>query len=121
MRLVIKRDQQMKGMLGNKASFQIAAQVETTPEERKAITQYGLGDTVLYQKFEVQGGSGLLGMASRAMLNATNVVVTVNSLVNGCRVECKNVVDMLGVEEQIVEGAKQFKQVLHAAMHFGGG
>jgi hypothetical protein len=119
-KLLIKRDQQMKGMLGTKATFQITAKAEISPEEQKAIVKYGLGDTVLYKKYEVSGGAGLLGMASRAVLNATNVVVTINSLVSGSRVECKDVVDMLAVEEQIVEGAKMFKQVLHAAMHFGG-
>src|ERR1700730_11314241 len=120
MKLLIKRDQQMGGMLGNKAMFQIMVRAEISPEEQKAVVQYRLEDTVLYKKYEVSGGSGLLGLASRAVLNATNVVVTVNSLVSGSWVICKDVADMLAVEEQIIEGAKMFKQVLHAAMTFGG-
>jgi hypothetical protein len=96
-KLLIKRDQLMKGLLGNKATFKIMARAEISPEEQKAIVKYGLGETVLYKKFEVAGGSGLLGIASRAVLNATNVVVTINSLVSGSRVECKDVVDMLAV------------------------
>jgi hypothetical protein len=39
---------------------------------------------------------------------------------NGKRIECKDIVEMLAVEEQIKEAAKTFNAVLSAASHFGG-
>jgi hypothetical protein len=49
-----------------------------------------------------------------------NISVSVNDLVNGKRVECKDIVEMLAVEEQIKEAAVTFKNVLNAAVYFGG-
>lgn len=66
---------------------------------------------------EVQG---LLGLASRVAFKAMNISVSVNDLTNGKRVECKDIVEMLAVEEQIKEAAATFKQILNAAVHFGG-
>ncbi len=66
----------------------------------------------------VDRGSGLLGLASRIAFNAMNISVSVNDLVNGKRIECKNILEMLAVEEQIKEAAITFKQVLSACVHF---
>jgi uncharacterized protein (DUF433 family) len=49
-----------------------------------------------------------------------NISVTVTDLVQGKRIECKNILEMLAVEGQIREAALTFKQVLDAAAHFGG-
>ena len=85
------------------------------------IQRYKLGNTVLYTKSEiVDPGSGLLGLASRMAFHAMNISVTVADLVQGKRVECKNILEMLAVEGQIREAALTFKQVLDAAAHFGG-
>jgi hypothetical protein len=46
--------------------------------------------------------------------------VSVRDLVGGKRIECKDIVEMLAVEEQLREAAKTFKQVLDAAANFGG-
>ena len=52
--------------------------------------------------------------------HAMNISVSVNDLANGKRVECKDIMEMLGVEEQIKVAAANFKSVLEAAAHFGG-
>ena len=49
-----------------------------------------------------------------------NISVSVNDLVQGKRIECKSILEMLAVEDQIKEAALTFKQVLNAASHFGG-
>ena len=104
-----------------KVVFQLDVRAQISDQERASIQRYRLGDTVLYTKAElVDRGSGLLGLASRLAFKAMNISVSVNDLLNGKRIECKDIVEMLAVEDQIKEAAMTFKQVLNAAIHFGG-
>jgi hypothetical protein len=119
MNLLLRRDQR-SGLLG-KVVFQLDVRAEISREEMAAIDRYRLGDTVLYTKGElVDRGSGLLGLASRVAFKAMNISVSINDLVRGKRIECKDIVEMLAVQEQIKEAAATFKEVLNAAVHFGG-
>lgn len=119
MNLLLRRDQR-SSMLG-KMIFQLDVRAEITHEEMESIRRYKLSDTVLYTKGEiVDPGRGLLGLASRMAFHAMNISVSINDLVNGKRIECKNILEMLAVEEQIKEAAMTFKQVLNAAVFFGG-
>jgi len=119
MNLLLRRDQR-SGLLG-KVIFQLDVRAEISPEEMTNIQRYKLGNTMLYTKSEiVDPGSGLLGLASRMAFHAMNISVTVADLVQGKRIECKNILEMLAVEGQIREAALTFKQVLDAAAHFGG-
>ena len=43
-----------------------------------------------------------------------------DDLTSGKRIECKDILEMLAVEDQIKEAAVTFRQVLSAAAHFGG-
>jgi len=117
--LVLRRDQR-RSVLG-KIIFQLDVQAEISPAEMESIRRYRLSDTILYTKAELtDGGSGLLGLASRLAFKAMNISVSVADLVQGKRIECKDILEMLAVEEQLRQAAQTFKQVLHAATHFGG-
>jgi hypothetical protein len=119
MNLLLRRDQ--RATLMGKPIFQLDVRADITSEEKKYIEHYRLGETLLYSQGEITDrGKGLLGLASRLAFHAINISVTVNDLVNGKRIECKNIVEMLAVEEQIKDAAATFKQVLNAATHFGG-
>ena len=120
MKLILRRDQK-KGMLGGKISFSLNTRAELTPDEADHVKRYKMGDTLLYTKYEMADrGKGLLGAASRLRFKMINVQVTVNDLVKGKHIECKDIVEMLAVEEQVREASKTFKQVLDAAARFGG-
>jgi hypothetical protein len=106
-------------MLG-KVVFTLDVRAELTDQERESIRRYKLGDTQLYASHEISGGSGLLGVASRWAYKALTIQVTVDDLTRGKRVEMKDVVELLAVEEQILEAARTFKAVLEAAAQFGG-
>jgi hypothetical protein len=106
-------------MLG-KVVFTLEVRANVTDEERGNINKYRLGDTMLYQSHEITGGSGLLGMASRLAYKAITINVSVNDLANGKKIEVKDIVEMLAVEEQIKEAAQTFIAVLSAAAQFGG-
>jgi|SRR3989338_3704364 len=119
MNLLLRRDQ--RSSLMGKPIFQLDVRAELNDEEKKHVQHYRLGETLLYSQGEMTDpGKGLLGLASRLAFHAINISVTVNDLVNGKRIECKNIVEMLAVEEQIKDAAVTFKQVLNAATHFGG-
>jgi hypothetical protein len=104
-----------------KIIFQLDVRAEISEQEYDSIARYRLGDTILYTKGEIiDPGSGLLGLASRLAFKAMNISVSVDDLIRGKRIECKDIVEMLAVEAQIKEAATTFKQVLNAAMYFGG-
>jgi F420-0:gamma-glutamyl ligase-like protein len=120
MKLLLRRDQKA-GMLGmGKIAFTLDVRAELSEEEKAAVKKYKLGETMLYQKLEVSGGSGVLGLASRLAFKMINLTISVNDLANGKKVEVKDIVEMLAVEEQVKEAAHTFMSVLAAARSFGG-
>ena len=120
MKLLLRRDQK-SGLLGGSITFILNVRAELAPEEIQNIKKYKLGKTMLYERAKlVDPGSGLLGLASRLAFKAMNLTVSVDDLTDGKQIECKDVVEMLAVEEQIREASKTFKAVLEAAAHFGG-
>jgi len=118
MKLILRRDQR-SGMLG-KVVFSLDVRAELSDPERESIRRYKLGDTELYASHDIVGGSGLLGVATRLAWKAVTLRITVNDLASGKRVEAKDVVELLAIEEHILEAARTFKDVLDAAAHFGG-
>jgi hypothetical protein len=117
--LILRRDQR-KSLTG-KMVFRLDVHAEIEPAEMQCIERYRLQNTELYTKaLLVDRGSGLLGWLSRLLFKATNISISVGDLVHGKRVECKNIIEMLSVEDQVREAAKTFKLVLNAATHFGG-
>ena len=119
MKLLLRRDQRTSTF--GKAIFTLDVRAEISDEEKNAISKYKLGDTILYTRGEIiDPGSGLLGLASRLAFKAMNISVSVKDLTGGKRVECKDIVEMLAVEDQIKEAGKTFNAVLAAASTFGG-
>ncbi len=117
---MLRRDQK-SGMLSSAVKFTLTVRAELTDEEQKWITTYKLGDTMLYEKMTMTDkGAGLLGVASRLAFKMVNITVSVNDLAKGKTVECKDIVEMIAVEEQIKDAAQTFKAVLLTAAQFGG-
>ncbi|MGA8148731.1 MAG: hypothetical protein WB870_14360 [Gallionellaceae bacterium] len=121
MKLLLRRDQKA-GMMGiGKVTFTLDVRAELTPEEQNNIKKYKLGDTMLYERDKlIDRGSGLLGLASRFAFKMMNISVSVDNLTKGKLIECKDVIEMLAVEDQIKEACETFKAVLTAAATFGG-
>jgi hypothetical protein len=121
MKLLLRRDQRA-GMLGmGNIIFTLDVRAEITEDEHQDIQRYKLAKSVLYSRGELADrGAGLLGLASRLAFKMANISVSVDDLVRGKRIECKDILEMLAVEEQIREAASNFKAVLLAAAHFGG-
>lgn len=119
MKLVLRRDQR-PGMLG-KVIFTLDVRAELSADEKERIRKYKLGDTELYSSHEeIDHGSGMLGIASRIAMKAIMIKVSVKDLEAGKRVEARDVIELLAIEEHIRRAAQTFKQVLDTASHFGG-
>lgn len=120
MKLILRRDQKTTGMLSKSITFYLDVRADLTEEERANIRKYKLSDTVLYQRDQIEGGSGLLGVASRLAYHAMNISISVADLEGGKRIDCKDIMEMLAIEDQVKEAAETFKNVLEAAASFGG-
>lgn len=119
MKLLLRREQK-SGLLG-KITFTLTVRAELADEEKNNIKKYKLGETMLYERMTMADkGSGLLGVASRLAFKMLNISVSVDDLSKGKQIECKDIVEMLAVEDQIKEAAHTFKNVLAAAASFGG-
>lgn len=120
MKLLLRRDQK-SGMLSSAITFTLEVRAELTEQESQNIKKYKLGKTMLYERLKVADpGSGLIGVAWRLAVKAINLTISVDDLMQGKRVDCKDIVEMLAVMEQIKEAAQTFKIILEAAAHFGG-
>lgn len=120
MKLILRRDQKTTGMLSKSITFYLDVRADLTQEERANIQKYRLLDTILYQRDTIVGGSGLLGVASRLAYHALNITISVGDLERGKRIDCKNILEMAAIEEQVREAAATFKTVLEMAASFGG-
>lgn len=120
MQLLLRRNQRT-AMIGNSMVFVLEVRADLTGEERANIAKYKLASTVLYERDKMTDpGSGALGLVSRVAFRAMNISVSVRDLSDGKKIECKDILEMLAVEEQIRGAAQTFKAVLEAAAHFGG-
>ena len=122
MQLLLRRTQ--KSGLTGKITFSLYAKVRLEEAETANIRKYKRGSEVLYEKVKIQaeGGSGgdwaLLGRALAA--RALNITVSINDLLDGKTVTCRDILEMRAAEEQIKEACGVFKEILESAAHFEG-
>lgn len=121
MKLLLRRDQKPAMMMGA-PTFTLDVRAELTPEEKAAVDKYKLGKTILYMRNkDIPDNNGSLGsVASIVKWRLTNLIISVGDLAQGKRIECKDIMEMLGAEDQIKEAAQNFRSVLAAAAGFGG-
>jgi hypothetical protein len=146
MQLKLKRSQRSGGMLGGKLFFQLDARADLSGDEQALVKRYNLGKTVVYdseaRKKHAESAAGHFdnaagtsgstlsavgrgvwanarGLASVAMA-ALSLRVTVDSLVNGQHIECKDMDELLGAEGAFREACRNVKSYLDVAATFDG-
>ena len=148
MQLKLKRSQRSGGMMGGKVIFILDARAEPTAEEASLIKKYALGKMNVYDSAErkkhqasafghfdsaagapIVGATGkgvagslwsnAKGLASSAMM-ALSLSVTIDSLIAGQHIECKDLNELLGAEGAISEACKNTKTYLDVAVTFDG-
>lgn len=141
MQLKLTRSQRAAGLTGGKVMFGLNARAELSPEEAELVRKYKLGKLVVYDSearkkhnasayghFDDAAGGGSVGgglwknargLASAAMM-ALSLRVTVDSLINGQHIECKELDELLGAEAAIRDACQSLKAYLETAVTFDG-
>jgi hypothetical protein len=122
MKVKIRRDQ-VTGITGS-VTFTVHFIAELSPEAREAVRRYGFGKTVLYYKDpKLEMSMNLFRLLWRMLwlrLTRKRWQINVNDLVNGRTIQCKDILEVLEVEDRVMGAAKSFASVLRAASWFGG-
>ncbi len=116
MELLLTRDQ-AGGMLGG-IKFKLTARAKLTTDEASAVDKYKLNSIILYEK--PTDGPNSNSFLSLAAHRFTVPRIDVSDLVRGKTIEAKDIVEIMGAEEQLKTAAKNFHQILTAAASFGG-
>lgn len=127
MRLLIRREQKT-GLLG-KSKFSLYVRAQITDVEQDIIRKNGLaGELLLYYERDTNAGvvnsmyakGGFIGSIGGIVKAMRDVPLTIHSLVGGTTFTCDNVAQLLDVEAEATQAAKNLKRYLEAAASFGG-
>ena len=129
MQLRLKRGQKA-GMTGN-VTFKLYFIVDLDTEEAAALQKYKFGKDVVYETPKgaaalsgLRGAEGFgetgRGLVSTLAAKALNQILTVNDMVNGKEIACKDIGEMIAAEEQIREACNGLSRILYACRNFEG-
>lgn len=135
------RRSQRSGLLGGKPIFALDARADVASEARGLIAKYQLGSLVVYDSAtrkqsqeqayahfsDASTSRGLAsslwsnarGLASAAM-TALSLRITVDKLLAGQHIECKDLNELLGAELAIIEACRNLRTYLDTALTFDG-
>jgi hypothetical protein len=121
MDLLLRRSERASSVLG-KPIYILEVRAGLSQQEMDWVQKYKFGPSILYARNARPNvdTATVSGIGLMLLHHALNMTVSVNDLVHGKRLECKDIVEMLAAEEQIKEAARMFATVLKAAAGFGG-
>jgi hypothetical protein len=148
MQLKVKRSQRSGGLLGGKVIFILDARAEPSAEEASLIKKYALGKLIVYDSearrkhqtstaahFEAASAglassgtgkaiassmwSNARGLASAAMMSLS-LSVTIDGMIAGQHIECKDLTELLGAEGAMREACQTVKSFIDLAATFDG-
>ena len=124
MQLSMRRSQKSSGMISKSVKFTLEAKVKLTPAEAQNIEKYKMGSEIIYSKdrlgYNPHENDSAGGMLRNAAALAAAITLTVNDLVRGRTIECKDIVEMTAIVEQIKLACEHFKVLLDTAAGFEG-
>lgn len=110
--------------MSKKVVFSLGAQVDLTSQEAEYVKKYKMGKEVLYNKdrvnpelYDYKSGKGIMRNLSAI---AMNINLTVNDLVNGRTIECKDINEILDAEATVKTACQGLKNLLEACAGFEG-
>ncbi len=133
MQLKLKRSQ--RGSLMGKVIFALDARADLSAAEQALVQKHGLSKLVVYDSearkkhqaaaYEdfTDSGTGLWKNArgiGRIAMMALSLRITVESLVAGQHIECKDLNELLGTESAIRDACSNLKTYLDTAVTFDG-
>jgi len=124
MKLRLNKSQRSTGMMSKKVLFSLGAQVDLTSQEQDYVKKYKMGKEVIYNKDRINPelrnyntGKGIMQNLSAAMMN---INLTVDDLVKGRTIECKDITEMLDAEATVKSACQSLKHLLDACAGFEG-
>jgi len=124
MKLRLKKSQRSTGVMSKKVMFSLDAQVDLTAQETDYIRKYKMGKEVIYNKDRVnpemhdyKSGKGIMRNLSAI---AMNINLTVDDLVKGRTIECKDISEILDAEASVKSACAGLKNLLEACSGFEG-
>jgi len=124
MKLRLNKSQRSSGVMSKKVIFSLGAQVDLSAQEAEYVKKYRMGSNIVYNKDRVnpemhdyKSGKGIMRNLS-AM--AMNINLTVNDLVNGRTIECKDITEMIDAEVSVKSACAGLKNLLDACAGFEG-
>lgn len=115
MQLVIKRNK--KSGLGGKSKYELYVRADVSAEEQALINENSLDPIVLVYHQKTEDAPGFFAALMR-MLKDTRM--TVKTFVRGTTFTCKDVVELLHIEDQSKYMALELRAILECAATFGG-
>jgi hypothetical protein len=132
MQLKLRRTQRST-MVTSKAVFMLDAQSILTEEEKHNVRKYNLGKLVIYnsersrkllEAGQAAAGLGTLGGLARGFTKLAmaklSLNISINSLMDGHHIECKDLEELLGAEEAVKEACQLLRTYLDTAATFDG-
>lgn len=125
MQLKVRRSQR-SGMLGGKIVFTLDVMAELSGDERALVERYKLWGEVVYSSEAANDNAARMHAGSVKALGAVLVdkvlkrFFTVKHLVSGEHIECKDLAELLGTEEQVRVACANLKRYLEVAQTFDG-
>lgn len=114
----------MSGLMSKSAVFTLEARVDISDEDLGHVKKYKMGQEVIYSRERVapdrSGEGSLKGIARNLAAYATALTIRIDDLVSGTKIECKDILEMMAVEEQIISACQTFKNILLSMAHFDG-
>ena len=146
MQLKLRRSQRSGGLLGGKVFFALDARIELSAEEQQLVRRYALGKLIVYESdarkrhaeaayghfdnaaktpgFSASSAGRSLWSNARGIASAARMAmalrITVDSLVGGQHIECKDLDELLNVEAALVDGCERLKGYLENGLTFDG-
>ena len=126
MKLKLRRSQQ-SGITGT-VKFTLNVIVDLDADEQLALKKYKFGKSIVYESpkgaaatemFRATGGSFKSSIATIAA-KAMSQLLSVNDLVNGKEITCKDISEMIAAEEQVIVGCNGLARILYVCQHFEG-
>lgn len=124
MKLRLNKSQRSAGVMSKKVMFSLGAQVDLTAQEAEYVKKYKMGSSILYNKERVtpemhdyKSGKGLMRNLSAI---AMNINLTVDDLVKGRTIECKDINEIIDVEVTVKSACQGLKNLLEACAGFEG-
>lgn len=123
MELLLSKSQK-SGMLSGSITFILNIKTRLTDEEMALVKKYKMSKEVVYEKLPITaaaaGMGGIAGALTSITAKALKLVFTVDDLVKGRTIECKDILDMIAAEQQIRDAADGFWGILQASKNFEG-